>query len=215
MQLKRAPRTLCLSPDLHPFAFASWLHGSQHGRAPLAPPPMVAAAQQHERFAPPQHLHHHNHNHHHRHRRGHQHEQWPDPAAALFSSWRYREAASTTRAGMESSIAAVLVDAGLARMSPSEALTLDGVLQVALPLARGNARVAVEVLPPDAATRNPPHAPLGAAAVRYEMLRYRGWGVAQVLFSEWQEAMETGAEAMHALLQTAVENAEADAMCGG
>jgi len=130
-----------------------------------------------------------------------------------FSSWRYRDAAAITRGGLEATVAAALATAGLAAAPPSATTTLDGVLTVGIPLLRGNARIAVEVLPPEAAARNPPHAPLGAAGVRHAMLKYRGWGVAQVAFSEWQEVREEGEEAAAAYLKSGVEGAESDLMC--
>jgi hypothetical protein len=148
-------------------------------------------------------------------------------AAAAFSSWRYRDPSATTRAGLEASLRECLIVSGLAPAPLSPALTLDGVLAVPLPVRRGNARIALEGLPPEAAARNAPHAPLGAAAVRAAMLRYRGWGVAPVAFTEWAGAAAAGASGDNsggggggrgrgraALLEGAIEGAEADVVCG-
>ncbi|GBF96190.1 hypothetical protein Rsub_08735 [Raphidocelis subcapitata] len=208
-ETKRAPRMLALSPGLQGHAFAAWLRGTCHGRAPLAPPPMMAAAAPRPRGGDGG-------------QRAHPlrggpvpEPEWPDPGAGSFSSWRFRDPASTSRAGLEASISETLASSGLSKGSPaSPELTLDGVLQVALPLVRGNARIAVEPLAPEAATRNPPHAPLGPAGTRSAMLRYRGWGVAPVLFSDWAQAGEhAGAGGHAALLEAGVEGAEAEAAC--
>lgn len=182
---------MALGPELQPLAFAAWMRGTRGGRAPLAPPPPIGW--RHGRPPPG--------------------EAWPGAEDPPFSSWRFRDPCATTRDGMEASLSAALAAANLVAAPLAPALTLDGVLEVPLPVPRGNARVAVEPLPPAAAARNPPHTPLGAAAMRHALLRHRGWGVAQVLFSDWAEAVEGGERATAEYLGAAVADAESEALC--
>ena len=201
--LKRAPRPLALPPDLQPRAFAAWAHGTRGGSAPLAPPPLLVARKW-RAFVPAAAL------------AGGGGDasgsssssgsgdssdssggQPPWPSEPRFSSWRYRDPALTSRAGLEAALGAAVAAVGLAPSPPAPELTLDGVLAVPLPLTlRGSggarARVALEARAPADAARNPPHAPLGAAGVRAAMLRCRGWGVAEVAFSDWADAADGG-----------------------
>ncbi|KAI8466244.1 MAG: hypothetical protein J3K34DRAFT_524697 [Monoraphidium minutum] len=190
-ELKRAPRVPTVSPSLQAYAFAAWLRGTRGGAAPLCPPPLLAAARWRGCGAPAP---------------------WPPSPPPPFSHWRFRDPATTGRAAMEASLAACLATAGLAPAPPAAALTLDGVMAVPLPLARGNARLAVEPLPPEAAAANAPHTPLGAAAARRAMLRHRGWGVAGVPFTEWAGAREAGEGAVAEYLKAAADDAEAAAL---
>jgi hypothetical protein len=153
---RAAPRAIVLPNHLQPLAAASWL--------------LAAMRQAPEYQCFPRFMHHHP---------AHGHAEQREQQALLqqqqqprFSSWKYRNPAVLSTAGLEASVRGVLAGMGVHVSEPE--VTLDGLERVGMHCKHNGVNVAWQVLPPAWCARNPPHGPTAEAQAHRWALQYRG-----------------------------------------